>query len=345
MRIQTLPRLLPLLLLLALTSPLPAQDPQWASKMFEKLDHDFGIVPSGADLKYKLKITNKYQQQVHILSVSSSCGCTAAKPLKDTLASEESTYLDISMDTRRFHHLKETALTVTFDQPLFAQVRIPVKAYINPDVQLNPGEAQFGQIARGKDELRRIAISYAWRGKSAITEAVSKNPNVEARLVESRRDSFTIHYELHVTVKGSAPLGELRDQVTLTTDDPANPSIPVLVEARVEPEYAISPELVSFGKLAPGERKTLNIVARGRTKFTIEKIESDKTAGVFEVRLPKDARTIHVLPLTMIGPAEPGVINEEFTVTISGSPDPVTFKVYGKVVAPPGPMPTPVVGP
>ena len=74
----------------------------------------------------------------------------------------------------------------------------------------------------------------------------------------------------------------------------------------------------------------MNIVARGRTKFTIEKIESDKTAGVFEVRLPKDARTIHVLPLTMIGPAEPGVINEEFTVTISGNPDPVTFKVYGR---------------
>src|SRR5579871_3267869 len=178
MRIQTLPLFLLVPMLLAWLAPLRAQDPQWAHKMFEKLDHDFGVVPSGADLKYKLKVTNKYQQQVHILSVSSSCGCTAAKPLKDTLASEESTYLDISMDTRRFQHLKETALTVTFDQPLFAQVRIPVKAYINPDVLLNPGAAQFGPITRGKDELRRIAISYAWRGKSAITDAVSKNPNV-----------------------------------------------------------------------------------------------------------------------------------------------------------------------
>ena len=50
-------------------------------------------------------------------------------------------------------------------------------------------------------------------------------------------------------------MGELRDQVTLTTDDPANPSIPVLVEARVEPEYAISPELVSFGTFAPENAK------------------------------------------------------------------------------------------
>jgi hypothetical protein len=261
MRIQTLPRLLLGLCLLMWCPQARAQDPQWAHKMFEKLDQDFGIVPSGADLKYRLKITNKYQQQVHIASVASSCGCTAAKPVKDTLASEESTYLEISMDTRKYQHLKETSLTVTFDQPLYAQVRIPVKAYINPDVLLNPGAALFGSVPRGSDTLRRIAILYTWRSRSTITEAVSKNPNVLAKLVETRRDAVTIHYELHVTIKGTTPLGELRDQVTLVTDDPANPSIPVLVEARVEPEYAISPELVSFGTLAPGERKTLNIVA------------------------------------------------------------------------------------
>jgi hypothetical protein len=46
---------------------------------------------------------------------------------------------------------------------------------------------------------------------------------------------------------------------------------------------------------------------------------------------------IHVLPLTMIGPAEPGTVTEEFTVTIGGNPDPVTFKVFGKVVGPTGP--------
>src|SRR6185369_13095109 len=104
MRIQTLPRLLLGLSLLAWSHTARGQDPEWAHKMFEKLEHDFGTVPSGADLKYRLKITNKYQQQVRIASVASSCGCTAAKPLKDTLASEESTYLDISMDTRKFQN-------------------------------------------------------------------------------------------------------------------------------------------------------------------------------------------------------------------------------------------------
>jgi hypothetical protein len=313
-----------------------AQDPQWANKMFDKLEHDFGTVASGADLKYRLKVTNKYQQTVHIAGIASSCGCTVAKPAKDTLASEESTFIDITMNTRKFSLLKETYVTVTFDQPLLANVRIPVKAYINPDVLINPGAAEFGAISKGTETARRLSIIYTWRGMSTIKEAVCKNPNVLAKIVETRRDALAIHYELQVTIKGSAPLGELREQITLVTDNPANPNIPVLVEAKIEPEYVVTPELVPFGTLTPGERKTLNIVVRGKKAFLIEKIESEKTAGVFEVRLPKEARNLHVLPLTMIAPAEAGIVTEEFMMTIGGVEEPVTFKVHGKVLAPAG---------
>ena len=323
-------------LAVALGSRASAQDPLWADKMFDKLEVDFGNFPSGADLKQRLKVTNKYQQTVHILGIASSCGCTAGKPEKDTLASGESTYIDITMNTRKFSLLKETVVTVNFSQPLPANVRIPVKAFINPEVLINPGAAEFGQVTKGTEAVRKLSIVYAWRGTSTIKEAVARNPDIAAQLVEARRDAASIHYELHVTIKGSAPLGDLREQVTLVTDNPNNPQIPVLVEARIEPEYAVTPELVSFPTMAPGERRALNIVVRGKKPFLIEKIESEKTAGVFEVRLPKEAKTIHVLPLTMIAPTEPGTISEEFTLTIKGVPDPVTFKVYGRTAAPAG---------
>jgi hypothetical protein len=337
MRSQMLRGVLLGLFLLAGGTQGRAQDPQWAHKMFDKLDIDFGSVASGADLKYRVKVTNKYQQTVHIAAVASNCGCTAGKPSKDTLASEESTYIDITMNTRKFTLLKETVVTVTLDQPLLANVPIRVRAFINPDVLLNPGAAEFGTIPKGTDEVRRLSIVYA-SGGTIIKEAVCKNPNVLAKLVEVRRDAFRINYELHVTIKGTAPLGDLRDQITLVTDSQAHPNIPVLVEAKIEPEYVVTPELVSFGTLVPGERKSLNIVVRGpkMKPFLIEKIESEKTAGVFEVRLPKEAKSLHVLPLTMIAPAEAGTVTEEFTLPISGNPEPVTFKVHGKVVAPAG---------
>jgi Protein of unknown function (DUF1573) len=310
-------------------------DPLWADKLFEKLEHDFGIVPSNADLKFRIKITNHYKQTVNIAGVASSCGCTAGKLAKNTLASEESTYIDLSMDTRRFRGLKETKVTVTFNQPLFANVVIQVKAFINPDLMLNPGAAEFGSIPKGSDRALKMAVSFNGRGQFSIKDATCKNPNVVAKLVDLRQNPFNQQYELHVTIKGATPLGDLREQVILTTDDPNQRSVPVLVEAKVEPEFTVSPELVSFGTMSPGERKAINIVVRSNTKkpFSIEKIESEKTAGVFETRLPKDIRETHVLPLTIIAPKEAGPVNEEFTVTLGGSTEPITFKAYAKVVA------------
>lgn len=310
-----------------------AFDPYWADKLFEKLEHDFGVVPSNADLKYRIKITNHYKQTVNIAGVSASCNCTAGKPAKNTLASEESTYIDISMDTRRFRGLKETTITVTFNQPLFASSVIRVKAFINPDLTINPGAAEFGAIPKGTDRALRMVVSFNTHGQFSIKDATCKSPHVAAKLVETRRDVFNQQFELHVTIKGTAPLGDLREQVILTTDDPNQKSIPVLVEAKVEPEFSVSPELVSFGNLAPGERKTINIVVRGKKPFAIEKIESEKSAGTFETRLPKDVREVHVLPLTVIAPKEAGAVTEEFTVTVGGSTDPITFKAYAKVVA------------
>lgn len=304
----------------------------WAEQMFEKLNHDFGVVASGADMKHRLKITNKYEQKVHIAGIATSCGCTVAKPAKDTLASGESTYLDITMNTRKGVSHKEIRLTVTFDQPAFAQAVIRVTAVVNTDVVVNPGEADFGSVYKGAEKNLRLAFMYNGKGRTSVTKLICKNPNLSAKLVPTRQEGTAVHYELDVTLKSSAPLGELRDQLVIVTDDAANPHIPILVEARVEPEYSVTPELVSFGNLAPGERRTLNVVVRGKDPFTIEKIESEKSYGTFETVIPKQPKKTHVLPLTIIAPAEGGDVSEEFSVVISGRKEPLTFKAYGKIV-------------
>ena len=210
-----------------------AQDNHWAEQMFDKLEHDFGVVARGADTRYRLKITNKYQPAVHIAEVKTSCGCTAAKPSKDLLASLETAYIEITMDTKKFQQQKDSSVTVVIDQPQYAEVRIPIKAYIRPDVVLTPGGADFGPVGRGAAQERKIGVAYAGRGNWKIKDVSSKNPNVATRVVETRRDATNVNYDLYVSLKETAPLGELREQLTLVTDDASNPYIPVMVTGRV----------------------------------------------------------------------------------------------------------------
>jgi hypothetical protein len=301
--------------------------------MFEKREHDFGTVAKGADARYRVQIKNLYKQSVHIASVTTTCGCTAAKPSKDTLASLETAFIEVVMDTRKFSHQKDSSVTVVIDQPLHAEVRIPIHAYIRTDVVLTPGGAEFPPVTQGEDKEMKIDVAYAGRGNWKIKDVISKNPNISAKVVETRRDSSNVNYSLRVTVKGTAPLGDLRDQLTLVTDDAGSPNIPVLVSAKIQSEFVVNPDIVTFGNLTPGQQKKVTVIIHSNKQFAIEKIESEKTSGTFEVQLPKDAKKTHAFALIFNAPNEPGAVDELISVTIAGRDEPVTFKARGKVVA------------
>ena len=309
-----------------------AQDPHWADKMFEKTEQDFGVVPANADMKARIKITNIYKETVQISDVKTSCGCTVGKPSATILESEQVAWLDVSMDTRRFRGPKETVVSIHFSHPIPATVQVRVKSFINSDVELNPGALEFREIPQGVDHQFKMLVQYNGHGQSVIKEAVCKNPHVALKFNMVRQNAFVQTYELIATLKGTAPLGDLRDQVHLITNDPNNPQIPVLIEARVEPEFTVTPELISFDNMVPGQRKTINVIIRGRKPFEIEKIESEKTAGTFETQIPTDMQKVHRLPLTLVAPSELGTITEEFTLTIKGVAEPITFKARGKIV-------------
>ena len=312
----------------------PQRELNWAEKMFDRLKIDFGVVARGADTRFRVIITNKYKETVHIASVTTTCGCAAAKPAKETLASLESTYIEVTMDTRKFTNRKDSNVIVKFDQPFYEEVRVPVTAYIRTDVVIQPGGVDFGSIGKGLGAERRVNVAYAGRDTWAIRDIVSKNPNVSVKAQETARGGGRVSYDLIVAVKPEAPLGDLREQLILMTDDAGNPQIPLLVEGRVESEFSVNQDVVSFGLVKPGERKTVNVVIRGRRPFAIKNIESERTSGTFEVRLPQEAKTIHVLPLTLVAPTTGGSIDEMFTVTIDGSNDTVIFKALAKVDAP-----------
>jgi len=308
---------------------LPAQE--WAEKMFDKLSHDLGVVAKGADTKYRLSLTNKYLEPMHITNVSTSCGCFAARALKDVLQSRESTEIEVTVDTRRFQHQRDASITVSFGGQFPAQVRMPIRVYIRTDVVMTPGGVEFGSVPKGQSAERRINIAYAGRQNWSIKEVVNKNSNLDVKLAERGRGNGRVDYDLSVTLKPDAALGEIADQLQLVTDDASNPYLPVAVTGRVEAEYTVNPDVLAFGTLAPGEKKTINLVVRGRKPFVIDKIESDKTVGVFQVRLPPEAKSVHVLPITITAPSEAASLDDTFTILIAGNGEALVFRATGKV--------------
>jgi hypothetical protein len=322
--------------LLSLFAPsADAQELNWAQRMFDQLSVDFGTVARGAECTKRLKITNIWQEAIYIRNVHTSCACASAKTSGDVIPSGKEAYLEVSMDTTRFMRKRDSNALITLTEPtkgLSIEVKIPLSVYIRTDVVFTPGAVNFGAVDQGAGGERRISVAYAGRSDWKILEVTSPKPYLSAKAVEtSRSGAGTANYELIVSLKPEAPVGVLRDMLTLVTDDQNSPHVPLQVDGRVEAEFTVSPDLIALGAVSPGSSRTYNVVVRGRKPFKIEGIECSTDLECFKVVLPAEEKLVHVLPLKFTAPEEAVEINELFTITIPGRAEPVTFKAQGKV--------------
>lgn len=332
-----LSRILPAALagwLFCAATPCQSQEQDWAQKMFSELDHDFKVVARGGDVRHRIRITNLYKETVTIANVSTSCGCISAKVLGEmVIPSAAEVDLELTLDTKNHMRQKDpnVDVRVSFDGVHFKDVRIAVHAYIRTDVVLEPGAAEFGTVDVGAGAEQRLSIKYAGRDDWQIREVRSPRSYLSGSVRELQRGGGRVDYELDVKLAPDAPQGAIREQLQLITDDATNPYVPVTVTANVEADIVVATPEVALGALTPGVEKTFRVILRGRKPFAIESIECASPLECFKVKLSKDPKSVHILPLTVVPPEQKGELAEKFTVHIAGRTDGVSFRATGFV--------------
>ena len=330
------------------------QDPLWGQKMFEATEFKFGSVAKGADSAIQLKVKNIYKEDIQITNLTTGCGCVAWAEITRTdpapeqlpivIPSGQSRLLTLRLNTIQFDGERKSKATVSLFDPVHgvpSVVDFPVVAFIRKDVVFTPGAVHFGTVDLGSGAERKVQITYAGRSDWKLTQARAINPNIAVEIREiSRRDfgpgNTQVVYEMVVTLKPQAPVGTLRDQIIAVTDDANYPQLPVMVEANIEADIAITP--LQFGALAPGQSKTIPVVIRGKKPFKIDELYREKKDDsklpdeAFKVKLDKISSTVHSLPVTFTAPDIPGAFEEEFFVKIGDRPEPVSFKARGRIL-------------
>jgi Protein of unknown function (DUF1573) len=319
-----------LVVALAATS---ASAQQWADKMFSEKSIDFGGVPRASKVEHEFVFTNPYKEDVHVVSVRSSCGCTQPRIEKDTLKSNEQGKIIAAFNTHSFTGQRGATVTVTFDRPKWAEVQLQVKGYIRTDVVLNPGQVNFGSVAEGTAGEKSVKIKYAGRNDWQITGVESNSPYVTATVKETNRENGRVGYELDVKLADNVPAGYVNEELTLTTNDRRTGKFPVTVEARVVPELTVSPAALLLGTLQPGQKVTKQIVVKGAKPFKIVDIHCED--GGFEFKQSDEAKAVHLVPVTFTAPEKPGKIACKIEIATDLEENKtITLGVSGQVNAP-----------
>jgi len=275
-----------------------AQD--WAKAMFDHTSHDFGVVARGAKVEHRFIIENIYEENAHIQSVSSSCGCSTPRINQQFLKTWDKAEILVTVDTRNFLGRKDATITVVLDQPFAAEVQLHIHTYIRSDIVVQPGAILFGTVAQGTGAKQAAAINYAGRDDWKILRIECTNPSLEAVASETNRSPGLVNYSLSVQLKPDAPPGYIRDQIVLVTNDYDTQAsrVPIAVEGLVMSALSVRPSPLMMGIAEVGKPVISNLVVQGRKPFRITGISSSDKR--FECKASNDAKTAHILPVTFL---------------------------------------------
>ncbi len=304
---------------------------EWANKMFNVLSHDFGTVARGAKCEFRFQIKNIYQEDAHIEGVRSSCGCMTPQITKSDLKTFETVEVVAEFNTRDFLGQKSHTLTVTFDQPFHAVVELHLTGFIRSDVVFQPGAIDLGTVDVGTEVERKLQVTYAGREDWKIVDAKTADPNFEVEVSQPYRGAGKVSYELLIRLTKTAPVGYIKEQLILVTNDARARELPIEMSGRVISEITISPTSLFMGTVHPGQTVTKKLLVRGKKPFKIIDVKCpDKS---FEIATSKEAKSVHVIPIAFTAGDDPGKVARKISIlTDQGDNVAQAFTAYALVI-------------
>lgn len=302
----------------------------WATKMFKETSHDFGAVARGAKTEFEFELTNIYEEDLHIASVRSSCGCTSPRITKADLKTWEKGAIVAQFNTRSFIGKKAAVVTVTIDKPYYAEVQLMVSGHIRSDIVVEPGEVKFGDVDQGTVKNTELTVQYVGRSSWKINDVRSQCDYLSVKLKREEQGSGRIGYRLDVGLKDNAPTGNIQQEIILVTDDQSFERISIPVFANVLPPLTIAPKTLDLGDLKPGEAKQQRLVVRGKAPFSITEIVCDDPR--FQFKIPTGEKGTHLVPFEFKAADGVGEIQQTITVKTSlGEELKAECQIFGRV--------------
>ncbi|MCL2742459.1 MAG: DUF1573 domain-containing protein [Planctomycetaceae bacterium] len=287
----------------------------WGVELFPIKQHDFGRVVLGTDAVFDFPIKNDFQEDIRILNVNSSCGCTSVSIPQRIVKSGKNGAIVAQLNTTGQHlHEKSAVITVSLEtvtqgRVLRDTVQLSVSGYIRPDVVLTPGIAELGTVIEGQSAKRILTMEYSGRPDWALTKIERSNSFIHAKAEEIKRSGGEVAYKITVTLLPSAKPGYVKDTLRFTTNEKtvgnAKPAEIILpIQGAVIAPLRASPSPFMSGILTEGENVTKSLVVRSEKPFRILGIETDDKR--FRFSFGKQESNIQIISVNFSNTKENG---------------------------------------
>ena len=247
-----------------------------------------------------------------LLRCEQVCGCTTPTVTKDTVKTHETAAVVAKFNTSSFIGKKAATVTVVFDKPYYAEVQLNVSGFIRTDITFDPPEVSFGEVGSGQESEQEVVITHSGNSNWAITDVRSHCTDLQVRLDPAERSPGIVRYRMLVKLKGTMPEGDLRERLTLISNDAEFPTTEMAISGRVRPVVSVSPAAISIGEVGDQQMVERRLVIRADEPFQIVDVLCPD--GRFEFEVSDSAKKIHFAKLRFTGDSSTGQVSQQIRI-------------------------------
>ncbi len=297
----------------------------WTTSVFPERSHDFGTVARGSKVRHSFPIVNTTDQIVHIKSWRTKCGCTDVRVGARDIPPKTKTVVEAMIDTTNYQGYKPSGLVLSLDQPVAVDIDLSLTCFIQAELNLRPGNVDFGIVNRLTAPQAELALTYSGTQPDwSISSAFTISEHVTAKLLEQARSAGgPVTYQLTVKLNPSVPVGFFKDEITLKTNDPKTPNIPISVAAVVQSNVTVTPTVMNLGPVKPGDSIQKTFIVRSSQPFKVISVDSTRPE-IVATSAPDQSKPLHSLSFTFKAPSTPGAFNAVVEVQTDIKDEPVT---------------------
>jgi len=195
----------------------------------DKTNIDMGVAYNGAVKKARATIKNVGRDTLHILGVSTSCGCTTVKRPRDFLRPGESDIVEVEFNSTGFRGKVEKHLEIQSSDPKNPRVGITLTVDVIEELQPvnNASVVWLGTVPKGKTVEQVIGLKNVSGKVIPLTGFKSSSPDLSANLSARRvMPADTIRFTIRITPRKTDYISEM---LLLETDSNKQTQVPIRV--------------------------------------------------------------------------------------------------------------------
>ena len=209
------------------------------------------------------------------------------------------------------------SVTVETNDPHNARVSLSIAGEVLSDVTVQPRHFNFRNVSRDSRPAP-IPLEISLReGRGLKIKEVSAD-NAFILLEEQKRDEQGASYT--VSLAEEVPNGRLTGKIVVRTNSEKVPQIQIPFYAFVRGRVKLSPELLSFGRIPPGETSSREITLSrtGDKGFSVERVSATSDAITSEILTDKEGEPYRIRVTYNPGDRTKGSVSERLTIYVAG---------------------------